>query len=339
MHDLADLAGPHILHGRVDDAGLDVEHGFSRRTGLAQLVLRFEHGGERRDLGLAVEVPQPHGRQALLHLAQNLDRHDRRAVVALAQRRQVRRVEQRRAQQRNPDRRRREERRDPVPGDERQDDVGPRLAGDDVGRPEIDRRAEEHVELGAMIERQGMQHDVVCRHLALDDAAHVLPDHRLVGEHRALRQRLGAAGVDDLRQHRARRPRPASRTCRPSGSVRRSPIRPDGRSAGVSPGSQNMVATLLPRAAAARPVSTKSGPTASSDCARALQDERDLVGIEHEVDRHQHRADPRERKAHRRERVRVARQDRDPVAGADVASPKPSGEPRTDVVRIRRRSS
>jgi hypothetical protein len=38
------------------------------------------------------------------------------------------------------------------------------------------------------------------------------------------------------------------------------------------------------------------------------QDVGGLVGLEHEVDRHQHRAQPGERKAQRRKAVRVARQ-------------------------------
>ena len=51
-----------------------------------------------------------------------------------------------------------------------------------------------------MIERQRMQELVVGAHPAVDDAAHVLPHHRFMGQHRALRQRFRAAGVDDLRE-------------------------------------------------------------------------------------------------------------------------------------------
>ncbi|EWS63281.1 hypothetical protein Y695_03488 [Hydrogenophaga sp. T4] len=64
VHDLADLAHGHVLHGVVDHAGFHVEHGLATRAGFAELVVRPEHGGQRCDFGLAVQVPQPYGRQA-----------------------------------------------------------------------------------------------------------------------------------------------------------------------------------------------------------------------------------------------------------------------------------
>ncbi len=64
------------------------------------------------------------------------------------------RVEQRRTQQRDPHGRRREERGDAVPGDQRQQVLGRGLGGDDVGRADIDRRAEEDVELRATRSRR-----------------------------------------------------------------------------------------------------------------------------------------------------------------------------------------
>ncbi len=200
MDDLADLARRDIAHLVVDDAGLDIERRLAGRAGLAQLVIGMQHRRQRRDLGLAVEVPQPHARHAALHFLQHLDRHDRRPVVALGQRSKVGTLEQRRAQQRDPDRRRREEGIDAMARDQRQDHVRPRLARDDVGRAQIYRGPEEHVELRAVVQRQRMQHDVAGLHIALDDAGHVFPQHRLVAQHRALGQRLGAAGVDDLQQ-------------------------------------------------------------------------------------------------------------------------------------------
>ena len=85
MHDLADLAGLTSRIALVDDARLDIEHGPAAGAGLAQLVLGAEHGGERRDLRLAVEVPEAHLRHAARHFAHDLDRHDRGAVIAFAQ--------------------------------------------------------------------------------------------------------------------------------------------------------------------------------------------------------------------------------------------------------------
>ena len=60
VHDLAHLARVHVAQGLVDHARFDIEHGAAAGAGLAQLVLRAEHGGEGRDLGLAVQVPEAH---------------------------------------------------------------------------------------------------------------------------------------------------------------------------------------------------------------------------------------------------------------------------------------
>jgi hypothetical protein len=86
VHDLADLAGRDRAAVVVDDDRLDVQRGTAGAAGLADLVVGPEHGRHRRHLGLAVEVEQPHAREPLAELGEHLDRHDRRAVVALAQR-------------------------------------------------------------------------------------------------------------------------------------------------------------------------------------------------------------------------------------------------------------
>ena len=86
MHDFADFAHRHVLHQVVHHTRLDVDHRLAGRARLAQLVFRLEYRGQRRYLGLAVEVPQAYPRQSPLHFAQHLDWHDGRAVVALAQR-------------------------------------------------------------------------------------------------------------------------------------------------------------------------------------------------------------------------------------------------------------
>jgi hypothetical protein len=52
-------------------------------AGLADLILRLKHHRDRSHLGLSVTAPQPHVWQALGDLAQDLDGHDRGAVVAL----------------------------------------------------------------------------------------------------------------------------------------------------------------------------------------------------------------------------------------------------------------
>ena len=57
VHDLAHLAHRHVLHQVIDHAGLHVENRFAARAGFAQLVFRAQHGGQRRDFGLAIQVP------------------------------------------------------------------------------------------------------------------------------------------------------------------------------------------------------------------------------------------------------------------------------------------
>jgi hypothetical protein len=54
----------------------------------------------------------------------------------------------------------------PVPRDQRQQVVRRRLGRDDAGAADVDHRAEEHVELRAVVQRQRVQHDVARAMLA-----------------------------------------------------------------------------------------------------------------------------------------------------------------------------
>ena len=65
------------------------------------------------------------------------------------------------------------------------------------------------------------------------------------------------------------------------------------------------------------------------------EDEIDLVGIEHEVDRHQDRADPRHREAQRGEAVRIARQHRDAIALRNAKREQAASEPVADRIHLR----
>ena len=134
VDELAQLARGDVATLVVDDARLDQERRPAGRARLADLVLRAQHGGQRRHLGLPVEVEEAHPGQALAELVEHLHRHDRGAVVALAQRAEVVRVEGGRAQQRDPDRRRAEELRRPVALDRRQQRLGLGRGQDDVRR-------------------------------------------------------------------------------------------------------------------------------------------------------------------------------------------------------------
>src|SRR5271154_727872 len=57
------------------------------------------------------------------------------------------------------------------------------------------------------------------------------------------------------------------------------------------------------------------------------QDIGDLFRLQHEIDRRQHRADPGKRKAHRSKGVRIARENREPLALANPTLREARGEP------------
>ena len=332
VNDLAHLARRHVAHGIVDDPRLDVEHGAPAGARPSQLLLGTQHGRERRDLGLAVEVPQPHLRQARSQLAQHLDRHDRRTVIALGEAPQVGLVEQRRAQQRDPHRGRREERRDAVPLQQRQQVVGRRLGRDDVRRPDVERRAEKHVELRAVVKGQRMQDQVVGGDLGVHRATHVLPQDRVVGQHRALGGGLGAAGVHDLREIAALR---ASRAERPLEGGELVEARHAGHRIG-------RVLRRQPDEFAHLGIEARGGerrfrqPAVGREHPRPgmAQDVARFLGLEHEIDRHQHRAQLSEREAQRGEGVGIARQHRDAVAVSDAARRESRREPRAHALEF-----
>src|SRR3546814_3209014 len=61
----------------------------ARRTKFAQLVLGLEHGRDRRQFGLSVEIEQSDAGQARDDFADDFARHDRRAVIARSEERRV----------------------------------------------------------------------------------------------------------------------------------------------------------------------------------------------------------------------------------------------------------
>ena len=84
--------------------------------------------------------------------------------------------------------------------DQRQDHVGPRLRDDQVAGANIHGRTQADVELSAVIHRHRMQHDIARAHLPFHYAAHVLPEHRIMGQHRPFRARFRTTRVNDLHQ-------------------------------------------------------------------------------------------------------------------------------------------
>jgi hypothetical protein len=279
-----------------------------------------------------VQVPQPHLRQPRGQLLQHGHRHDRRAVIALGQGRQVGLVEQGRAQQRDPDRGWGEEAGDAVARHQRQQVVRHRFAGDDVGRADVDGRPEEHVELGTVVQRERMQGQVVLGNLGVDDAADVLPQHRVVREHGAFGHRFGAAGVDDLGQVGARQAHfgqgvGAGRQFVEAGHARCG-------LAGVLGGQPDEVLHRSIQGCGGTRQFSQAAVGGQRAGARMTQDVGHLVGLEHEVDRHQHCAQPRQRKAQGGKPVRVARQHRHAVALAHPTPGQPGGQARDQGVEL-----
>ena len=321
VHDLADLAHGHVAHLVVDHAGFDIQHGAAGRAGLAQLVVGAEHGRQRGDLGLAVQVPQTDPGQAAGDLLHHLHRHDGGAVVALGQPGKIGLVEQRRAQQRDPHRGRREEAGDAVRRHHGQQIVGRGLGGDVVGGADVDGRAKEHVELRAVVERQGVQGHVVLGDLGVDAAAHVLPQHGVVRQHGALGAGFGAAGVDDLRQVGA-----LQRRFRQGGGAGGQLVEAGHAGhwlARVFRRQPDEVLHLRVQRGGGAGQIGQTGIGGQGPGTGVAQDVGHFVGLEHEVDRHQHRAQPRQREAQRREAVRVARQHGHLVAAGDAALRQP----------------
>ena len=184
-----------------------------------------------------------------------------------------------------------------------------------------------------MVQRQGVQRAVGLGDLGVDDAADVLPEHRVVREHGAFGHGLGAAGVDDLRQVLALRGDLGQRVG--AGGEVVETVHVGGRLARVFAGQPEELFDLrFQRRGLAR---QPGQATVGGECAgaRVAQDVRDLFGLEHEVDRHQHRAATGQREAQRGEAVRVARQHGDLVAFAHADLVQPRGQPCDQGVELR----
>ena len=218
-----------------------------------------------------------------------------------------------------------------MPLQQRQQVLRRRLGGDDVAGADVDCRPHEDVELRAVIERQRMQHQVVAADVGIDQAAHVLPDDRLVGQHRALGRRLGAAGVDDLRQvaaHQLDRRRSGA-----AGSQFVEGQHVGQRRARLFRGQPEEVAHLrVLRRGGARQFG-QAAVGGQQGRAGVAQHVGDFRRPQHEVDGHQHRAQPGQREAQRDEAVRIARQHRDPIPLADAAQRQPGGQPLAEGIK------
>jgi hypothetical protein len=182
-----------------------------------------------------------------------------------------------------------------------------------------------------VIERQGVKDAVVDVDFDVDQAADVFGDHRVVRQHRPLGPRLGAAGVDDLREHRA-----GQRTVRDVGRQQKlaEPCQASdgvGRILAGKPdrfGDRGIGTCLAPELGEAAVDAEHAG-------ARVIEDVLGFLGAQHEVDRHQHRAEPCERESQRGKGMRVARDHCDPVADLDPMRGQSRGQAVDDVVELR----
>ena len=162
--------------------------------------------------------------------------------------------------------------------------------------------------------------------LGVDHAAHVLPEDRVVGELHALRARFRAARVDDLRDVEAVGP-VARRLAALFDQRERVRHALDRRRLVLGGQPQQLASTPGAAAAALRATAAMPLSSASMRAPAVLEDEGDVVRLQHEVDRHHDGAEAHQRVAQRDEAVGVAREHGDPVAPPDPAAREPCRQP------------
>jgi hypothetical protein len=184
-----------------------------------------------------------------------------------------------------------------------------------------------------VIQRQRVQRQVALGDTGIDNAADILPDHRVMGQHRAFWGRLRAAGVDDLRQIG-----PAEFDIRRRSLAGRKRIEADHvglRRAGLFGGKPDQIAhggVEHDRGARQRGEAAIGGQHGRAGVPQYVGD---FLGLQHEIDRHQHRAKPRQRKPHRDKAVGVTRQHRHPRALGDAALRETRGDALADAIEFR----
>src|SRR5690606_13027496 len=89
VEDLTLLARLHVVPGRIDDARLDEEGRATGGAGMVRVLLRPQDRAQGAHLRLPERVVEPHPRQRLLQSREDGPGHDRGAVVALCEAREV----------------------------------------------------------------------------------------------------------------------------------------------------------------------------------------------------------------------------------------------------------
>ncbi len=183
-----------------------------------------------------------------------------------------------------------------------------------------------------MIERQRMHRDVLARYAGVDHAAHILPEDRVVGELHALRRRFGAAGINDLRHVEALRP--LCRRLAARFDQREHIRRALDRRALLLRRQPNEFAHMRRERGGLAGDLSHAAVRGQHARARVVENEGDVVGAEHEIDRNHDRAQPHQRVAQGDKAVRIAGEHRDLVAAPDPARGEARGQPLRDGVKF-----
>ena len=152
-------------------------------------------------------------------------------------------------------------------------------------------------------------------------------------QHRALGQRLGAAGVDDLRQVTGRQFH-LDRNGRAGAKIREA----QHVTFRLGLAFTGQADQALHRGVELRGLPAKRGQTGidrQHAGARVTQYVGHFIGLQHEVDRHQHRTQPRQRKTQGRKSMRIAREDGDALTLGDTVRGEARREPVAQVVQLR----
>ncbi len=265
------------------------------------MLVGREDGGQRADLALAEAVVEAELRKPLAQTLQDRHRHDRRAVVGLAQSGQVPGREVRAARQADPDRRRGEQAVHAPRFDQVEQAVPVGRVEDQVGGADRQVGQQEDVQLRGVVQRQGVRGAVAGAEVEGGDRAQVLVDQGAVRYHRALGQGGGARGVEELHQVLGARLRAVVRGCRREAGQE--------RVVGVAQGQRADVT--------GEPV-REAGVGEDQGAAGLADDVREVVAGEVVVDRHVHETGAGAGQEADQVGVRVVAVGADPVAGGEA---------------------
>ena len=210
--------------------------------------------------------------------------------------------------------------------------VGHRFGGDDVAAADKNGGAKKHIELRAVVKRQRMQGQVIGRNFGINHAADILPQHRIMGQHRALGCGLGAAGVNNLRQIAAGQT-DIGQGIGAGCEVVKSEHARSGL-AGIFRGQPDELLHLgVERRSSARQLG-QARVSGQGLGACMPQDVGHFFGLEHEIDGHQHRPQARQGKPQSRKAVRVARQHGHPIGGVNAVARQARRESRHQGIEL-----